>query len=110
VEKKISAEKSRKAHDEIGAKPRGLAKYVAASKPATAGSRGVVVGLMLVPLAGLAILGVIHVDDLRAWRRESAEHWLLLISVLFVVASHVLMLVLLCREPNGEQRPKDKAD
>lgn len=110
MEKNISTEKSRKDPDETGAKPRGLAKYVAASKLAMAGSRGVIVGLMLVPLAGLAILGVIHFDDLRAWRWESAEHWLLLVSVLFVVASHVLMLVLLCREPNGERRPKDQAD
>ena len=110
MEKNMPADQSCKDHDETGAETRCLAKDVAASKRAVAASRGVIAGLILVPLVGLAGLGVIHFDDIRAWKWELAEHWLWLVSVVFVVASHVLMLVLLCREPSGEQDAKDRAD
>jgi len=110
VEKNIPADQSCKDHDETGTETRCLAKDAAASKRAIAGSRGVIAGLMLIPLVGLAVLGVIHFDDIRAWNWKAAEHWLWLVSVVFVVASHMLMLVLLCREPSGEQNPKDRAD
>jgi len=110
VEKNVPADQSCKDHDETGAETRCLAKDVAASKRAMAGSGGVIAGLMLVPLVALAILSVIHLDDIRTWNWEWAEHWLWLVSVVFVVASHVLMLVLLCREPSGERGPTDRAD
>ena len=110
MEKNLSTDRSDKDHEEAGAGKKGWVKYAAAWKRAMAGSRGVIAGLMLLPLAGLAILCLIHFDDIRTWRWESAEHWLWLVSVVFVVASHVLMLVLLCREPNGDQAPKDRAD
>jgi MFS family permease len=110
VKKNMPADESCRDHDKTGAETRGLAREeVAASKRAMAGSGGVIAGLMLVPLVGLAILGFIHFDEIRAWNWESAEHWLWLVSVLFVVASHVLMLVLLRRESSGERRPKDQA-
>jgi len=107
----MPADQSCRDHDETGKEPKELAReHVAASKRAMADSGGVIAGLMLVPLVGLGILCFIHFDDIRAWNWKSAEHWLWLASVFFVVASHILMVVLLCREPGGEHRPKDQAD
>jgi len=111
VEKNMPADQSCRDHDETGEETRELAREdVAASKRTMAGSGGLIAGLMLVPLVGLAILGFIHFEDIRGWNWESAEHWLWLVSVLFVVASHILMVVLLCRERGGEHRPNDQSD
>ena len=66
---------------------------------------------MLLPLLGIGMLAFVHLDDIRRWRWDSVEHWMLLVSVVFVVASHVLMLVLLCMKPrNNGACGEDRAD
>ncbi|WP_280810592.1 hypothetical protein [Variovorax boronicumulans] len=68
----------------------------------TSSGRLVIWVLMLLPLMGIGMLVFVHLDDIRRWRWDSVEHWMLLASVVFVVASHVLMLVLLCTRPKNK--------
>ena len=107
--KKTSTKQSHKEHSETCERPKG-SKYGEGSKLALVASRGVIAVLMLVPLIALAILGIVHFNDLRNWRWGSPERWLGAASLIFVVASHVLMLVLVCREPKGEQQSTDQPD
>jgi len=57
---------------------------------------------MLLPPLGLGMLAFILRDDIRRWRWDSVEHWMLLASAVLVIASHALMVVVLCRKPTGD--------